>query len=191
MAKRKKLVEPLPPASPTSSDMFAAMDQDPWADNEPEVSQSMAGRFKDAQSAMRYMMAGKAIITIRSVKTGTRFTYRLRLKEPEEGQNGTQRGPVTFVGVLTGPENTSNYQYLGHIFSTQGVYWHGRKSKISKDAPAAKAFDWTFKQLSQGKLPDVLEIWHEGSCGRCGRTLTVPESISSGFGPECVSKVGR
>jgi hypothetical protein len=29
-------------------------------------------------------------------------------------------------------------------------------------------------------------VWHEGSCARCGKKLTVPESIESGFGPECV-----
>lgn len=35
-----------------------------------------------------------------------------------------------------------------------------------------------------------VEIWHEGKCGRCGRQLTVPESIESGFGPECVKMIG-
>jgi hypothetical protein len=33
-------------------------------------------------------------------------------------------------------------------------------------------------------------VWHEGRCGRCGRKLTVPESIESGFGPECASILG-
>jgi len=32
-------------------------------------------------------------------------------------------------------------------------------------------------------------VFHEGACGRCGRTLTVPESIASGFGPECIRYV--
>jgi hypothetical protein len=38
-------------------------------------------------------------------------------------------------------------------------------------------------------LPESLEIWHEGSCLRCGRKLTVPESIESGYGPECIKSV--
>ncbi|MGQ4872128.1 MAG: DUF6011 domain-containing protein, partial [Candidatus Thorarchaeota archaeon] len=32
-------------------------------------------------------------------------------------------------------------------------------------------------------LPEKVRIWHEGKCGRCGRRLTVPESIESGYGP--------
>ena len=31
--------------------------------------------------------------------------------------------------------------------------------------------------------------WHEGRCGRCGRKLTVPESIEAGYGPECINLV--
>jgi len=26
-------------------------------------------------------------------------------------------------------------------------------------------------------------------CGRCGRVLTVPESVESGFGPECIGRL--
>jgi hypothetical protein len=39
------------------------------------------------------------------------------------------------------------------------------------------------------KMPN-LEIWHEGRCGRCGRKLTVPESIHNGYGPECIHLIG-
>ena len=31
-------------------------------------------------------------------------------------------------------------------------------------------------------LPTFIEIWHEGKCGKCGRTLTVPDSIINGLG---------
>jgi hypothetical protein len=33
-----------------------------------------------------------------------------------------------------------------------------------------------------------MELWHEGRCGKCGRALTVPESIESGLGPVCESR---
>jgi hypothetical protein len=36
-----------------------------------------------------------------------------------------------------------------------------------------------------GVLGRLLEVWHEGRCGRCGRALTVPESVERGIGPEC------
>lgn len=39
--------------------------------------------------------------------------------------------------------------------------------------------------IAGGVIPPSLEVWHEGRCGRCGRALTVPESIASGIGPVC------
>jgi len=177
----------------SSSDMFAELDSDPkaepWADQKVDMPKDFKGRLYNAHTAMTYIMAGHATITIRSTKTGTRFTYKINQSKPDENGNYGPRGPVHFVSLMIGPDNESSFKYLGHIFPTQMLYWHGRKSKISADAPGAKAFDWTWRQLSKNKLPDQLEIWHEGSCGRCGRKLTVPESVASGFGPECRNHV--
>jgi hypothetical protein len=73
------------------------------------------------------------------------------------------------------------------------MFWLGRKvpkpGDISRDAPSARAFDWTWRHIARGIMPDALEIWHEGRCGRCARRLTVPESIAQGFGPECIGKI--
>lgn len=64
-------------------------------------------------------------------------------------------------------------------------------SPIPADDMKARVFAWLWAtRLSTGReLPEQVEVWHEGRCGRCGRRLTVPESISTGFGPECVKKV--
>ena len=98
-----------------------------------------------------------------------------------------------FVSLLNGQDNESSYMYLGYIRTSQAgpVYFHGhRKSKIGEDAPSAKAFEWMWRRIVVDLLPSSLDIWHEGRCGRCARLLTVPESIASGFGPECIGKVG-
>jgi hypothetical protein len=149
----------------------------------PDVHHSdiMRGRLQSAADATRFVLAGKATITLRSQKTGTRFTYKITAAES---------GDTFFVGLLTGADNESAYSYLGRI--ARGIFWLGRKipraGDISKDAPSAKAFDWAWRALARGVLPDQLEIWHCGQCGRCGRKLTVPESVASGFGPECARK---
>jgi hypothetical protein len=90
---------------------------------------------------------------------------------------------------MNGSDNESSFEYLGNI-RVNGSFDHGRKTRISKDAPSAKAFNWFWNmvQADRSDLFDKAEIWHEGSCGRCGRKLTVPKSISSGFGPECVKR---
>lgn len=139
-----------------------------------------AGRLRTVERAVEYIQAGNARITLRSTKTGTRFTYRIR-----EAKNGN----VFFVSLLTGSDNENAYQYLGII--KNGEFIRTAKSKVNADAPSCRAFSWTWAHLCANNMPDTLEIWHEGSCGRCGRTLTVPESIEHGFGPECIKHQAR
>jgi hypothetical protein len=143
------------------------------------VSEGGDAMFNDGQKARQFFLAGHAIVTLVSEKTGTRFTYRVNRKE----------NTPWFVAVLSGPNNTEDYAYLGTIFG-DGEFRHGRKSRIGTDAPSARAFNWAWQYLTKGELPPQCEVHHEGMCGRCGRTLTVPESIELGFGPECANKVG-
>jgi hypothetical protein len=137
----------------------------------------------------RFALAGRAVFTVESKKTGTRYTYRVR-RAPETGDAAASRlasAPCWFVGVLSGPDNTSHYGYLGFI--RNGVFKHGgSKARIAADAPSARAFDWYWRNIDNGALAQV-DVHHEGHCGRCGRALTVPSSVLSGFGPECINYV--
>jgi hypothetical protein len=171
------------------TDFFAGLDSDlDQAETKPKfqaietTNGDMRGNFNNAIDAVAFMSAGKATVTLVSKKTGNRFTYRITMSEDKL---------CHFVALLSGPDNTSDYQYMGRI--SRGVYWHGRKiprpGDISRDAPSAKAFDWTWRALARYTMPEQLEIWHEGRCGRCARKLTVPSSIERGFGPECAEKM--
>jgi len=150
----------------------------------------MRGRFKNAVDARQFIRAGKATVTLVSKKTGNRFTYRVSLARDRETGEPSGDGTL-FVGLLSGPDNNSDYQYMGRI--SRDVYWHGRKNPqpgdISKNALSVQAFAWTWRNLVQGTMPTQLQVWHEGRCGRCGRRLTVPSSIAQGFGPECIGHV--
>jgi hypothetical protein len=84
-------------------------------------------------------------------------------------------------------DGIGSYSYLGTI-NREGVFWHGRKSMVPEDDFKTTAARWLFNQLANNNLPDTCQLWHEGRCGRCGRRLTVPESIASGIGPECAAK---
>jgi hypothetical protein len=150
----------------------------------------MRGQFTTAIEARKYLCAGRATITLVSKKTGTRFTYRVNT--PTDRQTGQPATDGTLmISVLDGPDNETDYVWLGRV--AREVFYVGRKvpkpGEISKDAPCAQAFAWAWRKLLQGTMPEALEIWHEGRCGRCGRKLTVPQSIAQGFGPECVTKV--
>ena len=126
--------------------------------------------------AKKFVLAGKAIFTIRSKKTGTRFTYKV-----SKGKDN-----LWFVGLLSGPDNNADYQYIG-IITSDKKFIRTKRSKVGYEAPSFKAFSWFFSHLSN--FEKQADIYHEGRCGRCGRRLTVPESIESGFGPECINKV--
>jgi hypothetical protein len=103
-----------------------------------------------------FALAGDALFTIRNTKTGNRLTFRIEACKDKAG--------LYFVSVLTGPENTHSYTYLGLIRGSH--YAHGRKSRIKEDAQSAQAFAWFWTHLT--RLPACVEVFHEGRCGRCG-----------------------
>lgn len=143
------------------------------------------GARLDGSSRIRaFILAGNATFTLVSKKTGTRFTYRVRAGEIREGATLPD---VWFVSLLVGSDNEGDYAFLGSIFARDGVYRPGKKSKVSPDAPGAKAFAWFWSRLAL-REPETVEFWHAGRCGRCARRLTVPESIAIGLGPECAQK---
>ena len=132
--------------------------------------------IEDAGAVKTFIMGGNARFTLRSKKTGSRFTYRVKRKD--DG--------VYFVAILSGSNNETDYIYIGTLFSGRAQYRHGRKSNIRETSPSVKAFVWMWDKLTRGVLRnDVMEFWHEGRCCRCARPLTDPVSIERGIGPEC------
>lgn len=135
------------------------------------------------EDIIRFILAGNAKFTIRSKKTGTRFTYRVRRPRSHKPDS-----TFRFVDVLTGSDNESSYTYLGQFKDNK--YIKGMKSRISDDAPSATAMRFLADCMTSHHLSKHLEVWHEGVCGACGRTLTVPKSIKTGFGPDCAERLG-
>jgi hypothetical protein len=125
-----------------------------------------------------FIKAGKAFFTIKSKKTDARFTFKVTKCDEKD---------IWFVSVLTGSCNETDYSYMGCIFGDD--FRLTKKSRFNEDCLSYKAFNWMWNMLKSGNIPESMEFYHEGRCGRCGRKLTVPESIESGFGPECIHMV--
>ena len=124
------------------------------------------------ETIKQFVLAGKSTFTIKNAETGNRFTYYVQ---------ANHNRVVWFVKGLAGP----NYKYFGTIFHN-GFRWTV-KSRIPADTTIVKTFCWFWRQLHLEKpLPTKIEVYHEGICGRCGRRLTVPESINAGYGPVCI-----
>lgn len=130
-----------------------------------------------------FVMAGKAIFTVSN--GDERYTYRVTRKE---STNPRFPNDTFFIGYLAGSDNTSSYSYLG-VVTEAGEVKLTKASKAAADSKVAKVAAWALRQVwSQAALPAGYEIMHAGRCGRCGRLLTVPESIETGLGPECITK---
>jgi hypothetical protein len=142
-----------------------------------------AHQFPTATEAKAFALAGNAILTLQSLKTGVHYTYKVTASKPEEGKQG-----VHFVKLLTsGSADEGEFTYLGIIRANR--FMLTKASKANEDSGCFKAFDF-FWNRTNGVMPPQLVVRHEGRCGRCGRTLTVPESIDLGIGPECAAKMG-
>lgn len=137
----------------------------------------MTGHKLNNSEALKFIFAGKSIVTLLNSKTENRFIFKVKQAKDSN---------MFFVSVLTGPET---YSYIGTCI--EGIYRHGRKSTISKDAQSVKVFEYVINKLKINNLPDFVEAWHEGKCGKCGRVLTVPSSISNGLGPECIKSLSK
>ena len=122
----------------------------------------------------KFMLAGNAITTLKSTKSGKHFTYRIKKKKTED---------IWFVSVMYNYKSKS-FNYLGCILP-DGTFKYTKASQMKKTSKSFVAFNWAWNHIDN----DSLEVWHEGRCGRCGRLLTEPDSIASGFGPVCRSLI--
>lgn len=126
-----------------------------------------------------FLTAGNAILTV-SNPAGEYYTYRVTAPDDQN-----ELHPIWFVGLLTGPQNTKDYSYLG-LLRDGGKVHTTAKSKFQPDTKPVKVAQWAFGLIWEGKeIPAGYKIEHVGRCGRCGRPLTTPASIESGIGPIC------
>lgn len=127
-----------------------------------------------------FIKAGHAIFTLENTKTGGRFTYKVT--------RAKQYTDVWYVSVLNGPNNERDYLYIGSIRRT--TFGLTPASRVTGNAKSFRVFEWLNRIANMGTdLPPNVKIWHANRCGRCGRALTVPESVEWGFGPECIITV--
>jgi hypothetical protein len=127
-----------------------------------------------------FVTAGRAIFTIQN-PTGEYYTYRVNT--PKDAPAGA--GPY-FVSLLTGSDNENDYTYIGMLDKASGNVRLTKASKYQDDTKPVKVIRWALANVWNERVwPDGYSMRHEGRCGVCGRTLTTPESLDFGIGPEC------
>lgn len=180
-------------------DLVDELAKDATIDAEGDVNVLQAVRIdrhtiSEIKDIKNFMYAGNSTFTIQNTETQNRFTYKIQV--PEDKKNASPIDKVWFVKVLNGTDNENSYAFIGTLFSDKTkmssddkIYRHSGKSRVTNQAQSVKVFQWFIKALQTNTIPSQVQFYHEGRCGRCGRKLTVPESIESGFGPECINMI--
>jgi hypothetical protein len=160
-------------------------------------SDSLLKHKLDKTNALAFMLGGKATFTLKSLKTGDHFTYKIFNSTKWEGMKKVSDPDFKFVHLMTGKDNTRSYTYAGFI-KRQGRGWvfvvdkgntaKGRKALVTENTPGIVAFKFVWENFNMGVELPLLEFWSAGTCAGCGRMLTNEKSIELSMGPVCGSR---
>jgi hypothetical protein len=132
------------------------------------------------ENAATFISGKNATFTVRSLATGKHYTFKSKKIEDSKGW---------CMFVLHGPDQ---YLYVGLMTEDDHKLIMTRKSRFRETDSVVRALRWCLHQVFvRCAIPADLEVMHEGTCGNCGRRLTHPDSLESGFGPECVRQVRK
>lgn len=116
-----------------------------------------------------------APFTVRSKRSGADFTYKFK-------QAVFNDQPYLHVYIEV---EYLKFRYLG---------WYRDGNLVRKgatiDTPAAKGIAWILSKLKAQAFDAVeaqADLFHMGSCAKCGKPLTDATSIEIGIGPICRS----
>lgn len=143
-----------------------------------------------------FILAGEAVFTIeipaeRQKDFGgkTHYTYRV-----DKVEANAQWAESYFVKLLTGPDNTKDFSYLGKLDTFTGQARPTAKSFLAAEATPFRLLNRVLARVWANDNAAFeqfgFRLHHEGACGRCGKRLTRPGPIERGIGDDCAVIMG-
>lgn len=129
---------------------------------------------KNPETLKEYLYAGKAEFTILNKDTHNRITLQFKKKQDAD---------LYFVMVKDGDK-----RFAGTIFN-KNWFNRGHKSQFAADSKEIKIIQWFVRNQNKLDHYNSVELYHNNRCAKCGKKLTVPESISVGLGAECAKSL--
>lgn len=115
------------------------------------------------------------IITVENTVRGTHRTFRIKTQKEDANFAPGER----ILSLLVGPDNSNDYLQLAFVKDDgRVILW--RKYRTDQYEKLVRVLQDPDKYRSLG-----CRYHYEGTCRRCNRTLTTPESVRSGIGPVC------
>ncbi len=131
--------------------------------------------------------AGRAVLTFRNNEKGTHMT--VKVKQARDKNDRKIKLPIFFVSISLLGDRQTGYIFTGTIFQDSMI------CKLHRDVPGESQLGRCMKFIMDSlEKPQILKeknisLLHEGRCCRCSLPLTHPESINTGFGPDCLEMV--
>ena len=118
------------------------------------------------------------LYTITNTETGQYRTFRV--KTIRKGNLADRR----VLGILTGPDNESDYLFFAFVEHDHIKLW-----KKFSEKPHFRFYAQIFGNMAKGLEPRTgYSFSLSKRCLVCNRTLTTPESLARGIGPECAAR---
>jgi len=126
-----------------------------------------------------------ATITISNPAKGTHRTFRV------ETLIGNWRKGDRMISVLSGPDNTNDYEGFAWVTETEVKVWW-KKSSLGDDGKLTVWERYARMLENPGYFAKERGLKYDimSKCRFCNHKLTTPKSIRNGYGPECAKKVG-
>lgn len=134
-----------------------------------------------------FVLAGKALFTI-ELPAGTDHQPHYTFKVTKKEASG-QFPEAYFIALLSGPNNETDYTYVGMLDKKTADVRLTRKSAYPEDSFPVRLVKRILARVwandHSAYEQHGYRMHHSNKCGKCGKTLTTPESVECGIGPEC------
>lgn len=132
----------------------------------------------------QYLYGGKGIVTLQS-PSGIHHTYMFA--RPQEFEAFPD--DVIFIYAVHSEKNSHKLFYVGMI--ENDVFRLTRHSRFGPHTEIVRGAKYIMKMMHNPNLNTPMKLYHQGTCGVCGRALTSLTSIRCGVGPKCRKRVNE
>ena len=133
-------------------------------------------RITSAFEAVRYMLGGRAYVTLISNKTNRQFLYKIIAYNA-----GESKYHVVWAHV------NNTWRHVG-VLTKEGSHFCRKHNSIPSEWGVFKAFVWAWGNIYNKRMPPFLCIYHNNTCCRCNKPLFDSKSIKRGVCPACIKR---